>query len=427
MTDRLSITVLFRESVLSQRSRRRKWTLGMAATCAALLASVLASPQAIAEQTAHGNTVPVFVPLPKDVQCEADGISIRTAAGQNARSAKISGSVMGLTCWIIGKTPERRVQVPLGSTDIAEGLLATKDFGKLQITSAGGVSGRINIAIRLDRSQSLRTFVQRQEAEAISAERRLAELADRAWAVIQDENPNPAELSDALGAVAKADLLEKANAEGVTLLNKSAQLGRRSACEQLAQLGANPNAADRRGRSALSFAAATLPDLYDLLVSKGGNERAPDADGLTPAEIAGRFLPWKSIEGPVDEPGLTKLRQPWGGGPLSSAEFRVQGESFLEATKVVPVAGDFIAPVKVRLSAHGSDALRAESNTGMEMIQGGSERCFPTCLILPYGSEVELVTRVHLWGKQFGPGTLRLQSDGVHFAPSNAPPPNIEQ
>lgn len=386
-----------------------------------LLMFVFFSLQALAQQGRPSNSSPVYVPMPKDIRCSISGISTQSVESENARLAKKDGSVESFTCWITTKAPKQEVEIPIGSSDTVGGVVTTKDFGKLKIAPTNGVNGGIAILIRSDKLQSFRAFVQKRESELIARNKQLNVRAVQAWALIQSENPDPAELSDALNAVAKAGLLEKPNEDGVTLLNKSAQLGLLSACQQLVELGANPNAADAQGRSALHFAAATLPALYDVLVAKGGNENAPDAQGITPAEIAGRFIQWKNIQAPADENGVKDLSKPH--GPFFSIRSRMSGDLIVEAKDVFSVAGESKAHTKIRVTALGSGNLQVSSNTGVDTVSQ-SERCLMLCLLLPYGSELELTTSVFLWGKLFAPGTLRLQRDGVRFEPSNAKPPS---
>jgi len=370
-------------------------------------------------QPAGPSAVPLFVLLPKNIQCKLDGIVIRRPGEDNQRLAKLEGSVDGLSCWMGADPSALNVEVPLASPAITGGVLSTQAFGTLKVIAASGAEGAFVIEIRADRLPSFRAFLQRQQVEITATNRRVAELSGRAWTLLQDENGNPAELSEALVALAKAGLLEKPNADGVTLLNKAAQLGRQAVCEQLVLLGANPNAADAKGRSALSYAAATLPSLYDTLVAKGGNENAPDADGRTPAEIAGRFTPWNALQKPVDETEMKNLLKP--SGPFFSIQGHVRGEILVEAKNLFPVAADSANPSNIHVAAIGGGNLRVSTDSGVDSISG-SDRCLMNCLLLPYGSQVELDTPAYLFGKLFAPGTLDLQHNGIRYKPSTSAP-----
>jgi hypothetical protein len=380
--------------------------------------------QALAQPSNPPNPALAFVTMPKDINCKVNGLVVRPATGNNTRTDKIDGSADGLTCWIGAKIPEPEVAILLDSTTIAAGMLTTKTFGKLKIVAANGVDEGVHIEIRRDKLQPLRIYLQKQESEIAAKTKHDLELSARAWALISEENANPAELSDALNAVAKAGLLEKTNSEGVTLLNKAAQRGMNSACEQLAKLGANPNAADAQGRSALYFVAAMLPSLYDLLVSKGGNENAPDAKGITPAETAGRFIPWKSIQAPADEDRVRELAKP--SGPFFVISARMKGDILVDANNVFAVAADSKAPANVRVQSLGSGHLRVSSGTGVETISGNNQ-CAAICLLLPYESELELVTPTFLWGKILAPGMFVLKRDGLRFIPTKAESQNVTQ
>jgi hypothetical protein len=393
------------------------------AVCGVFLAMALQGLWASAQPVSPG-TAPLFVLLPKNIQCKLDGTVIRPSIERSLRASKLEGSVGGLACWMGANPSALDVEIPLASTAITGGMLATERFGGLWIIRANSTNGVFSIEIRADKLPSLRTFLQKRQAEITAASHSLAELSARAWTLLQDANANPAELSQALDSVAKAGLLEKPNADGLTLLNKAAQLGRKAACEQLAQLGANPNSADAEGRSALSYAAATLPSLYDMLVAKGGNEGAPDADGRTPAEIAGRFTPWSALQGAVDETEMKSLLN--ASGPLNSIQARVKGEILVDSKNLFSVAADSASPAKISVAAIGGGNLRVSSETGVDSISG-SDKCFMVCLLLPYGSKVDLGTSAYLFGKLFASGTLDLDHNGIRFTPSNSVPSNVTE
>ncbi len=106
--------------------------------------------------------VPVFVPMPQDIQCSVQGMSFMMAAGKNGELPNIDGSVRGVTCWLPGKTPEQKKDVPLVSTKITDGMLPTKDFGDLKLTTPRNLnSPAIGIAIQSDKLQLLREFLQK--------------------------------------------------------------------------------------------------------------------------------------------------------------------------------------------------------------------------------------------------------------------------
>jgi hypothetical protein len=133
-----------------------------------LLASIFVGQQVYAQKTtpATATAAPLFVPMPKDIQCELSGMSFRSVVGANAQLTETSGSVDGVTCWITGKTPEQKKDVPLASTEITRGIISTKDFGKLRITPVNSIySAAVSIAIRRDKLPSFRAFLQKSDAE----------------------------------------------------------------------------------------------------------------------------------------------------------------------------------------------------------------------------------------------------------------------
>ncbi|MDR3677002.1 MAG: hypothetical protein P4N24_16045, partial [Acidobacteriota bacterium] len=134
---------------------------------AVLLAAVFLGQIALAQQTSPSKASPVYVPLPKDIQCSVQGVSYRSEVGANGQMVNTSGSLGGVTCWVTGKTPEKKKEIPLVSTGIVRGLVTTKDFGKLKITPANNIpSSGISIAIRSDKLPALRAFLQKPEKVA---------------------------------------------------------------------------------------------------------------------------------------------------------------------------------------------------------------------------------------------------------------------
>jgi len=375
----------------------------------------LSGANALAGQAAAPSAVPAFVPMPPEIQCRLDGVTRRPTDETSGRLVRIDGTMGSLRCWIGAKFIDLPVEIPLASSEIENGMLATRDFGKFKIVGVIDENGKAKLAIHRERLSGFRSFLQKRAAEIIATNRHLDELSSHAWALIQDFNVNPTDLSDTLSALAKAGLLEKPNAEGMTLLNRAAQLGQAIACEQLVQLGANPNAADAQGRTALYFIASKSPSLYDLFVAKGGSENKADVGGTTPAEIAGRFVSWKNLQEPLDDDGVKALLKP--NGPFVSMRGRIRGDVLISAKDIFPVAGSAVATTKINVAAIGSGRLQVSSETGVESISG-SARCFMSCLLLPFGSEVELGTSAYLWGRLFSPGRLSLQQDGVRFEPS---------
>src|ERR1022692_2517631 len=112
-----------------------------------LLASTVIGQQAYAQKTAPTSTAPVFVPMPKDIQCELSGMSFQPVVGANAQLSNRSGSVDGVTCWVTGKTPEQKKDVSLASNDITRGMTTTKDFGKWKVTPQNSIySSGLSIA-----------------------------------------------------------------------------------------------------------------------------------------------------------------------------------------------------------------------------------------------------------------------------------------
>jgi ankyrin repeat protein len=82
-----------------------------------------------------------------------------------------------------------------------------------------------------------------------------------------------------------------ADSRGVTGLMNAAMRGDRSLVSRMLERGANPNARDREGRSALHLGllpANPAPDLLTLLLDAGANQAATDTRGDTPLHIAAR-------------------------------------------------------------------------------------------------------------------------------------------
>lgn len=123
----------------------------------------VASSAPAAPKTAAGKSsavVPRFVPMPKDIQCELHGVSYMSVVGANGQMNNTSGSVDGVTCWILGKSPEQKKDIPIVSSTITDGILKTKDFGNLKLSPTNNISSAATgMAIRSDKVQLLRTFL----------------------------------------------------------------------------------------------------------------------------------------------------------------------------------------------------------------------------------------------------------------------------
>ncbi len=73
-------------------------TLTKCALFGTLLVSSFICQQVDARKTTPTSTAPVFVSMPKDIQCELSGMSFRSVVGANAQLTDTSGSVDGATC-----------------------------------------------------------------------------------------------------------------------------------------------------------------------------------------------------------------------------------------------------------------------------------------------------------------------------------------
>jgi len=137
----------------------------MSALFGILLVGILIGQPAVAQKTTPANTAPVFISMPKDIQCDVQGMSFRSVVGENGQMVNTDGSVDTVICWITSNSPEQKKEIPLASTAITGGMLPTKDFGKLKVTPANNInSAGLSIAIRRDKLQSFREFLQKSEA-----------------------------------------------------------------------------------------------------------------------------------------------------------------------------------------------------------------------------------------------------------------------
>ncbi len=115
------------------------------------------------------STTPVFVPLPADINCTGHDLMSSGRGG----TGWAPQSIGGLTCWISGASTAQNKEVPLSSGEIANGMLATVSFGDLKVTMQGM---EINIAIRQDKLQSFRQFLQGKHEEAFAQFQKALEL-----------------------------------------------------------------------------------------------------------------------------------------------------------------------------------------------------------------------------------------------------------
>lgn len=138
-----------------------------------LLAVILLAPKAPTQQPipARKAPAPAFLPLPRDIQCSLQGLSYTRVAGAAGETANSNGAVQHVICWIAGKTPLQKKDLPLASNTITREFVLTRNFGRLRIapTNSGASSG-VAIAIRSDQLPSLRAFLQNAAQSAASAQ-----------------------------------------------------------------------------------------------------------------------------------------------------------------------------------------------------------------------------------------------------------------
>ena len=129
-----------------------------------LLSGVLLAQHASTQQPAPAKMpstpAPVFVPLPKDIQCSLQGLSFRSVVGAHGQMENTNGTVDSLNCWIAAKGEGQKTDIPLASNDITHEIIATKDFGKLRMAPQNSVSSAgFSLSIRADRMKALRAFL----------------------------------------------------------------------------------------------------------------------------------------------------------------------------------------------------------------------------------------------------------------------------
>jgi hypothetical protein len=114
--------------------------------------------QNVAQNTTPESTPPVFVPMPDDIQC---GFHDATREMHFDKSGDMVGAVVSVkkvTCQIAGQNSK---EIPLASTDVTDGLLSTKDFSEWKLTTGSGPSSAISIAMRGEKLQSFKAYLQK--------------------------------------------------------------------------------------------------------------------------------------------------------------------------------------------------------------------------------------------------------------------------
>jgi hypothetical protein len=140
-----------------------------------LLSGVLLAQHASTQQPAPAKMpstpAPVFVPLPKDIQCSLQGLSFRSVVGAHGQMENTNGTVDSLNCWIAAKGEGQKTDIPLASNDITHEIIATKDFGKLRMAPQNSVSSAgFSLSIRADRMKALRAFLLSHDTAEVDAQ-----------------------------------------------------------------------------------------------------------------------------------------------------------------------------------------------------------------------------------------------------------------
>ena len=112
---------------------------------------IAANPESTGASDASG-----FVPFPGDIECT---LASPIFAGREGSGWGLD-SVAGVSCSISGKGQQGKKEVALKSTKVQDGMLETRDFGPLKITTAGMAPNvELSIAIRGDELQPFREFL----------------------------------------------------------------------------------------------------------------------------------------------------------------------------------------------------------------------------------------------------------------------------
>jgi hypothetical protein len=127
-----------------------------------LLAVVCIDQQVFAQKTIPANAAPVFVPLPDDIHCSLHNLMSDYSFGENRLQGKTLVSVKKVTCQITGNSPGQEKEIPLASTEITLGMLPTKDFGALKLSTENRMDSGVTTSIRRDKLQSFRAFLEKQ-------------------------------------------------------------------------------------------------------------------------------------------------------------------------------------------------------------------------------------------------------------------------
>jgi hypothetical protein len=146
-------------------------SLNKCALFAVVLAVVCIGPQAFAQNTMTTYTARVFVTMPADIQCYIVSGDNRFEAGNapppppwGTENSVVLLSIQEVGCRIAGASNSVDKKIPLASTEVTNGMLRTKDFGEFKLGDGpdGVASGStIRIAIRSDKLQSFRAFLQK--------------------------------------------------------------------------------------------------------------------------------------------------------------------------------------------------------------------------------------------------------------------------
>ena len=133
--------------------------------CAALALASSISAQQHATTPKPPAAAPIYVPLPEDIQCSFQELSFTKATGTAASPVYPDGTLKALSCWLVGKPPEQRHEIPLASQRITHGVFLTTGFGSIRVTPASGqTSAGPNIAIRRESLAAFRAYLARTDS-----------------------------------------------------------------------------------------------------------------------------------------------------------------------------------------------------------------------------------------------------------------------